>query len=220
MLNKLLQIKDLGVTEFMEAYFIQKNLVEQRMQSKIPDTFVLVEHPPVITLGRYANPQNLLALKHNIEVVHTDRGGDITFHGPGQLVCYPVIDLKNFNFSLKKYIRYLEETVIRLLATYNIIAKRFDKFVGVWVDGQKIASIGVRLRKWISMHGVALNVNTDLTYFDLVVPCGIKDVKMTSMQKILARKIEMQEVKNRIIYYFCRLFGYETILDKVQTPVR
>src|SRR4029078_12373206 len=156
------------------------------------DVLLLVEHPPVVTLGRSSKDRHLLAgpqllATRGVELFDVERGGDVTFHGPGQLVGYPIIDLKRHRQDLHWYLRQVEEALIRTLASYSIPAERNPGLTGVWTDGRKIASIGVHVRDWVTWHGLALNVTTDLSYFELIVPCGIEGVTMTSIANELAR---------------------------------
>ncbi len=174
---------------YAEALELQRSVARDRITGAIPqDVLLLVEHPPVVTLGRSAKQANLVAspeflATRGVELFEVERGGDITFHGPGQLVGYPVIDLKRHRQDLHWFLRQVEEGVIRTLSRYGIPGERSTGYTGVWTGGRKIASIGVHARDWVTWHGFALNVSTDLSYFDLMVPCGIQDVEMTSIAK-------------------------------------
>jgi lipoate-protein ligase B len=178
-----------------EALELQRSLARERINGAIPeDMLLLVEHPPVVTLGRSAKggARNLMVssdylASKGVELFEVERGGDVTFHGPGQLVGYPIIDLKRHRRDLHWYLRQVEEAIIRTLASYSIPAERNPGLTGVWTDGSKIASIGVHVRDWVTWHGFALNVTTDLSYFELIVPCGIEGVTMTSIANELAR---------------------------------
>lgn len=186
-----LSVVDLGRLSYGEALELQRSVAHARISGAIAqDVLLLVEHDPVITFGRsskdahlLANPEQLKA--RGIEVFEVERGGDVTFHGPGQLVGYPVIDLKRHKQDLHWYLRQVEETLIQALATFGIPGERVAKYTGVWTRGRKIASIGVHARDWVTWHGFALNVTTELSYFDLIVPCGIPDVRMTSVEREL-----------------------------------
>lgn len=185
---RMLDVRDLGVVPYDDALALQRTLAEDRIAGRIPDTLLLLEHPPVITLGRGTRPTSLPidaeALKRRgIDVVEIERGGDVTYHGPGQLVGYPIIDLQRHKPDLHWYLRQLEAMLIAALGTLGIPAGRNAGYTGVWTGGRKIASIGIHVRQWVTWHGFALNVTTDLSPFSLIVPCGIPDVVMTSVQK-------------------------------------
>jgi lipoate-protein ligase B len=189
-----LWVVNLGTVPYEEALELQRALARERISGEIPeDMLLLLEHPPVVTLGRSAKSRNLISsadflASKGVELFEVERGGDVTFHGPGQLVGYPIIDLKRHKLDLHWYLRQVEEALIRTLAAYSIPAERSTGFTGVWTSGRKIASIGVHARDWVTWHGFALNVNTDLSYFDLIIPCGIDGVTMTS----IARELEAQ----------------------------
>ncbi len=188
-----LWVVSLGLTPYEEALELQRALARERISGAIPeDMLLLVEHPPVVTMGRSAKARNLISSSEflaskGVELFEVERGGDVTFHGPGQLVGYPIIDLKRHRQDLHWFLRQVEEALIRTLAAYSIPGERSTGFTGVWTNGRKIASIGVHARDWVTWHGFALNVTTDLSYFDLIIPCGIDGVTMTS----IAREIEM-----------------------------
>ena len=183
-----LWVVNLGTVPYEEALELQRGLARERISGAIPeDMLLLLEHPPVVTLGRSAKTSNLISsaeflASKGVELFEVERGGDITFHGPGQLVGYPIIDLKRHKLDLHWYLRQVEEGLIRTLAEYAIPAERNPGFTGVWTNGKKIASIGVHAREWVTWHGFALNVTTDLSYFDLIIPCGIDGVMMTSIE--------------------------------------
>jgi len=184
-----LLVCDLGTMEYVEALELQRAVARARISGAFDeDLLLLVEHPPVVTLGRSSKDRNLLASPalleaRGIELHEVERGGDVTFHGPGQLVGYPIIDLKRHKQDLHWYLRQVEEALIRALAPLGIEAGRNVGYTGVWTQGRKIASIGVHARDWVTWHGFALNVSTDLSYFDVIVPCGIQDVEMTSVAR-------------------------------------
>src|SRR5579862_9203821 len=180
-----LQVVDLGLAPYAESLARQRELAAARIEGKIGDLLLLCEHPPVVTLGRSAKSQHILGpVPAGVEVFEVERGGDVTFHGPGQLVGYPIIDLSQHKRDLHWYLRELEATLIDALGTFGIPAKRRDRYTGVWTEGdRKIASIGVHARQWVTWHGFALNVTTTLSYFDLMVPCGIPGVDMTSIAR-------------------------------------
>lgn len=218
---KRCELVRLGLIEYQKAWEMQRELVAARCDGRTSDKLLLLEHPPVYTVGRRGRLDNLLVPPEELErrgarLYFIERGGDVTFHGPGQLVGYPILDLKNLNCDVTLYLRRLEEVLIRTLDDFSIEAGRIPGRTGVWVEGEKIASIGVALRRWVTMHGFALNVNTDLSYFDLIVPCGLSGVKMTSMGKLLARPIEMELVERRMAEHFGQVFGIE-IVDQALT---
>jgi lipoate-protein ligase B len=180
---------------------------------KVEDILLLLQHPPVMTLGRSGKVENLLASEttlqeKKIQVIFTDRGGDVTYHGPGQLVAYPILNLRLLGLSVPDYVWSLEEVVIRVLARFRISAGRVEKLRGVWVGQEKIASLGVHLSRWISKHGLALNVNTDLGPFGLINPCGITDRRVTSMAQILGRSLPMEEIEKLTLGAFAEVFGF------------
>ena len=184
-----LWVVNLGTVPYAEALELQRALAADRITGAIPqDMLLLLEHPPVVTMGRSAKTKNLVAsadflASKGVELFEVERGGDVTFHGPGQLVGYPIIDLKQHRVDLHWYLRQVEEGLIRTLAAYSIPAERNVGYTGVWTRGRKIASIGVHARDWVTWHGFALNVTTDLSYFDLIIPCGIDGVTMTSISR-------------------------------------
>jgi lipoate-protein ligase B len=187
-----LYIGNLGPRPYAEVLELQRELARARIAGELAqDLLLLVEHPPVVTLGRSAKerhlvvPRDVLA-QRGVEVHEVERGGDVTFHGPGQLVGYPIVDLRRHKQDLHWYLRQVEEALIRALAGYGIVGERNPTYTGVWTAGRKLASIGVHARDWVTWHGFALNVTTNLSYFDLIVPCGIQSVTMTSMERELA----------------------------------
>lgn len=186
-----LWVVSLGTMPYGEALELQRTLARERISGAIPeDMLLLLEHPPVVTLGRSSKARNLISSEQflasrGIELFEVERGGDVTFHGPGQLVGYPIIDLKRHRLDLHWFLRQVEEALIRTLAEYSISAERNPPFTGVWTSGRKIASIGVHARDWVTWHGFALNVTTNLSYFDLIIPCGIDGVTMTSIEREL-----------------------------------
>jgi lipoyl(octanoyl) transferase len=213
---------DWGLTPYAEAYERQKALFDTAVKRKIAreqvrNTLIFCEHPHVITIGRHGSDANLLfpeeVLKEKqASLFRVDRGGDITYHGPGQLVGYPILDLESFRIGLKEYIYRIEAAVIDLSAAYNIKGERLAGAAGVWIDAgrpdmaRKICAIGVRSSHYVTMHGFALNVSTDLDYFNLINPCGFKDKGVTSMEKESGRAIDMEEVKKRLLNCFIRQF--------------
>ena len=209
--TRRLDILDLGRKNYKEVWDIQLELHKNRVENRIPDTLILVEHNPVITLGKSGLQNNILISeeelqKKGIEFYQVERGGDATFHGPGQLVGYPIFNIKQGLAGIRPFIEKIEEVIIRVLHDFRISAKKHEKMIGVWTDEGKICSIGIAVRRWVSFHGFALNVNTDLSYFDLIYPCGYKEIKIVSMKKILNNEISMDMVKERVIKNFCILF--------------
>jgi lipoyl(octanoyl) transferase len=208
----------MGRVPYAEALTLQRSLVEARRAGSIGDTLLLVEHPHVLTLGVrgdggrghiLAGPDVLAA--HGIDIHETGRGGDITYHGPGQLVGYPIIDLNPGRRDVHRYVRDLETVLIRTAADYGIQAGRIEGLTGVWVGDDKLAAIGVRIARWVTSHGFALNVSTNLDHFKLIVPCGIADRGVTSLERLLGRVLEMAEVENRIIEHFCNVFDLNSL---------
>jgi lipoyl(octanoyl) transferase len=215
---------DVGTMPYRQAWDlqrkIQKQLIDQKLAvrdnptltKKIPDSFIFVEHPHVYTLGKSGDAANLLKgmaelKKIDAEFIENDRGGDITYHGPGQIVGYPILDLDRYFTDVHKYLRYLEEVIIKTCADYGIKAGRIKGLTGVWVGNEKICAMGIRCSRWVTMHGFAFNVNTDLTYFDHIVPCGIRGKNVTGLSKILRKSINVDDVKSRIACHFSEQFG-------------
>lgn len=196
--------------DYEGALRLQNRLAEARREEKIGDVLLLLQHPPVITMGKSGKVQNVLApqtlQEKKIKVIFTDRGGDVTYHGPGQLVVYPILSLRLYGLSVPGYVWNLEEMGIRLLASYGIPAGRIEKLRGVWVGNEKIAALGVHLSNWVSKHGLALNVNTDLDPFDLINPCGTGR-RVTSMAKILGRELPMEEIESLMLQSFGEVFS-------------
>jgi lipoyl(octanoyl) transferase len=199
----------LGRLDYARAFQMQMDLVAQRKRGEIPDHLLLLEHPHVITLGRNGHLENLLASEEvlsssGIHFHPTDRGGDITYHGPGQLVGYPIMDLREWKRDVGAYVRSLEQVIIDTLAEFGISADRVKGCTGVWVNQAKIAAIGVHISRWVTSHGFALNVNTDMSYFQYIVPCGLTK-PVTSMAQ-LGIKTNLEEVSERLAEHFCRNF--------------
>ncbi len=206
-------IKDLGLIEYEKAYQIQKLCVEEVLKGN-PQSLIICEHPCVVTLGRLAKEENLLIPHQDIEkkkvkILPIDRGGDITLHSPGQLVIYPILNLKNYGMDLKKYLFHLEQVAIDFLRDFDILACRKLQQTGVWVGKDKVASIGIGVKRWISFHGMAINVNTDLDLFSMIRPCGL-DVRMTSLNNLKGSPINFRFAKNVFIKKFCQQFHLAT----------
>ncbi len=225
-MNKNIQIHDLGLLGYNEAYKYQLNLFNKIIDIKISNRknkvkkltsnhLIFVEHLNVYTLGKSGKHSNLLISKDElknkkIQFVKTNRGGDITFHGPGQIVCYPILDLDNFFTDLNKYLRSLEEVIIQTLKSYKIDGERSKNETGVWIKSKKIekkiCAMGVKASRWVTMHGLALNVNTDLSFFENIIPCGIKNKSITSISNECGKKIKLDDVKGKIIENFLDVF--------------
>jgi lipoyl(octanoyl) transferase len=231
--NKKVRVQQLGLMDYQQAWDYQEQLLqatvaiktnnrthEKEAQEVTPNHLLFVEHPHVYTLGKSGHLEYLLASEDFLKSINAtfykiNRGGDITYHGPQQMVVYPILDLDNFFTDIHKYLRFLEDVVIAVLADYNITAGRYTGFTGVWIDAdepskaRKICAMGVRCSRWVTMHGIALNINTDLNYFDYIVPCGIKDKQVTSMQKELGYAVPMLDVQQKFQYYFAQQFECE-----------
>jgi lipoyl(octanoyl) transferase len=207
---------------YAEALALQRSLVEDRRAGRIDDMLLLVEHPHVLTLGVRGDggrshilvtPEALAS--RGVEVHETGRGGDITYHGPGQIVGYPIIDLKPDRCDVHRYVRDLEEVLIRTAAGYGIVGERVEGLTGVWVGREKLAAIGVRIARWITSHGFALNVSTNLEYFDLIVPCGIADRGVTSLERLLGRAVDRREVEEYLVANLRDVFAFEHLDNSV-----
>jgi lipoyl(octanoyl) transferase len=209
--RKPIEIRQLGMVEYGTAYRLQKNLHQQRVAGEIGDTLLLLEHPPTITVGKAGSIENILVPRETlhqkgISLYFTDRGGDVTYHGPGQLVGYPILDLSSRGGDLKRYVRNLEEVLVRTLEDFSVKASRDPHHVGVWIGDKKIAAIGLSIKDWVTTHGFALNVCTDLECFSLIHACGFKDRKTTSMQDLLAYPPAMDQVIEGLLRHFFEIF--------------
>jgi lipoyl(octanoyl) transferase len=224
--------QDLGKIDYKEAWEYQEKLFTEAIQCKIQkrngetdestrNYLLFCEHPHVYTLGKSGKESHLLVQGDELSSLGAtyykiNRGGDITYHGPGQLVAYPIFDLEYFFTDIHKYMRYLEEAVIRTIADYGVIGGRQEGFTGVWIEpetpkARKICAMGVKSSRWVTMHGIGFNVNTDLSYFSHIVPCGIEDKSVTSLELELNKPVELQGVKERLKYYLAQQFGYEYV---------
>lgn len=215
---------DLGLIDYKEAWDLQKSIHQLRAENKIDDVLFLLEHPHTYTLGKIADKNNLVGdekyLSDNkISVYDIDRGGDITYHGPGQIVGYPIISLTNWQQDTHKYLRTIEEVIIKVCDEYGLNGSRVEKYTGVWLDNRKICAIGIKVSRWITMHGFAFNVNTDLRLFNGIIPCGISDKEVTSLNRELNKEISLNEVKEKIIHHFAVLFNYYRIEFKSRQEI-
>jgi lipoyl(octanoyl) transferase len=211
-----LEIRRLGVVRYQDAFAMQRALVEQRRADQMPDLLLLLQHPSVITLGVKGDGgrSNIVAgasqlAELGIDISETGRGGDVTYHGPGQLVGYPILDLRPDRCDVHRYVRDVEEVMIRVCADYRVTARRLDGLTGTWIGDEKIGAIGVRISRWITSHGFAFNVSTNLDHFNLIVPCGISNRGVTSLQRATGREIAIGEVENAVIRHFCDVFERE-----------
>jgi lipoyl(octanoyl) transferase len=233
-INKRVEIQHWGEIRFQEAWEKQESMLQEIVQKKVQNRSLAIEnqqltdnylvfckHPHVFTLGKSGKEENLLLSEQElrssgIDYFHINRGGDITYHGPGQLVCYPIFDLENFQTDLNVFLRNIEEAIIQTIAHYGIVGDRIKGLTGVWVrtdtpHPEKIAAIGIRCSRWVSMHGLALNVNTDLSYFSKIIPCGITDKGVTSIQREIGKVVDMQEVEQLMAAAFQKIFVFEPI---------
>jgi lipoate-protein ligase B len=204
-------ILDLGLIDYKEAWDLQHDLWARRVRGEVPDLLLFLEHPHVITLGRRGNRSYLIASPEVLEamaipIYHVERGGDVTYHGPGQLVVYPIFNLKEYGYRLIRYVDQLEEVILCVLKDFGMEGRKDSLNRGVWVNGDKIASIGVTIKRWVSFHGFSLNYETDLKYFDLIHPCGLVGKKMTSMKKILGEKVRREDLVVSIRSHFKEIF--------------
>lgn len=210
-------VSHLGTTSYADVHSLQRRLQARRREGEGVDTLLLTEHRPVFTLGRSHTEPDLrvpaaVVSKYGIEIIQSERGGDITYHGPGQLVAYGIIDLKAWNCGVLDYVTGLEDTVIALLADWDVQGERDSHGRGVWVGGRKIASIGLNVRRWVTMHGIALNIDPDMSHFDLINPCGMPDVEMTSLSAETGKRVPFDEVSRSFVSHFARIFGCSVTL--------
>jgi len=218
-MENLLEVIDLGKKSYNEAYNIQMDILDKKILDNEHHTLILVEHPPVFTIGRSGSESNIIINKNllkekGIEVHNIDRGGDITYHGPGQIVGYPILKLDYLKKDLHWLLRNYEEVFIKLLKDeFNINAKRLSGLTGVWVDNSKITAIGIGVKKWITFHGFAFNVNTNLEHFKYIIPCGISNKGITSLEKLKDEKIDFKKTKVQVANYFAEVFNMELLSD-------
>ena len=218
-MSRPLEVRRLGVVPYAEALALQRALVEERRTGTAPDILLLLEHPPVITLGVkvddsrahiLATPARLAEL--GVEVHETGRGGDVTYHGPGQVVGYPIVDLRPARQDVHRYVRDIEEVMIRVCADYGIVAGRIQGLTGTWVGADKIGAIGIRISRWITSHGFAFNVTTNLNHFGLIVPCGLSDRGVTSIERATGRTVAISQVEEAFVRHFCAVFDREAVM--------
>ena len=222
---RLLEVRKLGVVPYDEALQLQRALVEKRRTGEVPDLLLLLEHPAVITVGVKGDGgrSNIVAAQERltelgIDVRETGRGGDVTYHGPGQIVGYPILDLRPDRCDVHRYVRDLEEVMIRVCADYGLTASRIKGLTGTWIGAEKIGAIGVRISRWITSHGFAFNVNTNLEHFQLIVPCGISDRGVTSIEKATGRRALLDDVEERVVAHFAQVFERDvTAATRVMT---
>jgi lipoyl(octanoyl) transferase len=221
----LCRVEQLGTVDYAEGLRLQRERVAQRKAGEISDTLLLLEHPHVYTLGRNAQRENLLISEERLRTLgaqffETDRGGDITYHGPGQLVGYPVLDLTQHRRDIAWFMRSLEEVFIGVARDFGIDAARTAGAPGVWVGNDKLVAMGVHISRWVTSHGFAFNVSTDLRFFDYIVPCGLRDKGVTSLARLLGEPVEMAHVAERVIGHFGRVFGMEMEVEESRVQSR
>lgn len=208
------RVLDLGMVSYERAYYLQRKIHEFRREGRVDDVLLLLEHAPVVTVGRGGKRDNILVSdeflqRKGIRIFEIDRGGDVTLHCPGQLVGYPIFDLRVHGKNIHKYLRNLEEVIIRSLKIYGIEGHRIENHTGVWVGEKKIASIGIGVKGWVAFHGFSININPDLSYFSLIRPCGLESGKVTSMSEISGRPVELRDFRQRLIEKFAEVFALE-----------
>ncbi len=213
---RTITVHRLGRVDYAEAHALQERLQRARIRGAVGDTLLLLEHPPVITLGRGAKEANLLLSREHLEArgftVHEiGRGGDVTYHGPGQIVGYPILDLSPDRKDVRRYVKDLEELMIRLAGSYGLTAGRVDKLNGTWIEDRKIGAVGVRISRWVTMHGFAFNVSTDLSHFGVIVPCGIVGRGVTSLERELGREVAVDEALDHLEAHAADIFDAELI---------
>ncbi|MFC1860558.1 lipoyl(octanoyl) transferase LipB [Chloroflexota bacterium] len=218
--SRLCQTCDLGIVSYGEALHLQNSLANARITDKIPDTIIFLQHFPTITIGISSKESDIIApegllTSEGISVSHTDRGGGVTYHGPGQVVVYPILNLKAIGKGIHQYMHDLEEVMIRTLATFSIPAHIDPQYPGVWVEQDKIGALGIRVSHWVTKHGIALNVNTNPKHFSYIIPCGIVDRKVTSMSQLLGHAISLRDVTSCLLEQFIGVFDLEVRQESV-----
>lgn len=215
-ISKVIKYCDPGFIDYDKAWKLQKAIFDKRLKGEIEDIFLMLEHPNTYTLGKVAKKEHLVGnedyLKENeFTIYEIDRGGDITYHGPGQIVGYPIINLELWKKDTHQYLRALEEIIMLTCSDYGLKTERNEKYTGVWIEDRKIAAIGIKVSRWITMHGFAFNINTNLNHFNGIIPCGIKDKDVTSLQREFKRNFEISEVKELLLKHFSEIFRYDKI---------
>jgi lipoate-protein ligase B len=210
-----LKIMKLGIVDYGRAYELQKRLLRDHIEGRGNNILLLLQHSPVITIGRSGSRSNILAprsllIAEGIEVYEIDRGGDVTYHGPGQLTGYPIIDLRYFKKDVHWYLRMLEEVIIRVLAEYGITGERIEGYTGVWIDDEKVAAIGVAVKRWIAYHGFAFNICPDMSHFEMIRPCGIAGKGVTSLERLLGRRVDIEDALGKTAFAFAEVLGLDT----------
>jgi len=217
-MDRILNARYLGLVPYGDAFELQQRLVQKRAEGAIPDTLILLQHPPVLTIGRFRGERDIIAsprtlAREGIAVFRTNRGGSVTYHGPGQLIGYPILNLKDLNLGVRNYVWKLEEVIISLLRRFHVTGERHPDYPGVWVGGEKICSIGIHVSRGITMHGFAFNVDTDLHHFSYIKPCGMTDKRMTSLTKVMKRPVAVEEVLKPILGCFSEVFSVTCVLE-------
>jgi lipoyl(octanoyl) transferase len=215
-IQKTITYCNLGLMPYSDAWELQKTLYQMRLEKKISDILLLLEHPNTYTLGKSANEKNIIGSeeflrKWDFKIFNIDRGGDVTYHGPGQIVGYLIFDLNDWQHDSHKYLRLIEESIIQTCEKYNLATGRKEKYTGVWIEERKICAIGVKISRWITMHGFALNVNTNLNLFKGIIPCGINDKDVTSLERELNRKFDIEQVKIELSEQIKNLFQFDEV---------
>jgi lipoyl(octanoyl) transferase len=217
-MDRILNARYLGLVPYGDAFELQQRLVQKRAEGAIPDTIILLQHPPVLTTGRFRGEKDIIAppeilSREGIAIFPTNRGGSVTYHGPGQLVDYPILNLKELRLGVRDYVNKLEEVIISLLRRFHVIGERHPDYPGVWVGGEKICSIGIHVSRGITMHGFAFNVVTDLHHFSYIKPCGMTDKRMTSLTKVLTRPVAVEEIVKPVLDCFSEVFSVTCMLE-------
>lgn len=214
-----LNVLNLGSCDYKKALDIQYDILDKRQRDELGDTLILVEHPPVITLGRHAVQSNIVVSEEYLKskgvgVYHIERGGDVTYHGPGQIVGYPIVSLRDKGLGIREFVEKLQDTFITLLEKeYGIDSGISSEFPGVWVGNSKITAVGLAVKRGVTMHGFAFNVNTNLDHFKLIVPCGISGKSVTSLEKLTGSRVDMEYINRLVLDYFCKLFDYDGTVE-------
>jgi lipoate-protein ligase B len=213
-MQRELAVVELGRRDYASVLALQEQTHAARVQGELPDTLLLVEHAPVITLGRAAKQEHVLATPERlkalgIELHEIGRGGDVTYHGPGQLVVYPILDLKPDRCDVRRYVRDLEQVMLQVAESYGLTPQRIEGMTGAFCDQRKYGALGVRISRWVTMHGIAINVSTDLDAFSLIVPCGLRTTSVTSLSRETGREISLEDAQARTVEQFAKVFGYK-----------